>query len=283
VTGIRKDGSMFAIDLAVSEVDHMGLFTGILRDISRRKELEKQVLAISAQEQRRIGQELHDVTGQELTGLTLVAGTLALMLKEKPHKYDESEPGFLLSETELQQLRQMAERLTNGLTEANQHVQQLSHGIMPVQVEPSGLRAALQELCFISNLSPKLSCTCEIPESIEVANNTTATQLYRIAQEAVNNALRHSFADQLHISLHQENGLTILEVTDNGIGIKSSRDKAKDSKRRPDGFGLGIMSYRASMIGGELHVGPREPTGTCVRCVVRREPGIAPSADEPAA
>ena len=84
VQGRRKDGSLFPLELAVSEVGHLGLFTGILRDISRRKALERQVVESAAQEEQRIGRELHDSVGQELTGLGMMAGALARRLEHGP-------------------------------------------------------------------------------------------------------------------------------------------------------------------------------------------------------
>ena len=79
--GRRKDGSTFPVDLAVSEVENLGLFTGIIRNISERKELQQHVLEIANEEQQRIGQELHDGTGQQLTGLSLFAGRLLKILR----------------------------------------------------------------------------------------------------------------------------------------------------------------------------------------------------------
>src|SRR5262249_41008492 len=94
VRGRRKDGSTFPLDLAVSEIDHLRLFTGILRDITRRKELEREVMEVAALEQRRIGQELHDGVGQELTGLSLMADALARRLQDAPPGWSPGSNGF---------------------------------------------------------------------------------------------------------------------------------------------------------------------------------------------
>jgi two-component system, LuxR family, sensor kinase FixL len=99
-----------------------------------------------------------------------------------------------------------------------------------------------------------------------VANNTTATHLYRIAQEAVNNALKHSKADEICISLKQNDDLIVLEVSDNGVGIDAV-DSRVAITRKSRGMGLRTMQYRAGMIGGTLHVERRETGGTLVRCV----------------
>ena len=98
------------------------------------------------------------------------------------------------------------------------------------------------------------------------ANNTTATHLYRIAQEAVNNALRHSQAAEICISLRQNENQIVLEVSDNGVGIDAV-DAGVATTRKDRGMGLRTMEYRAGMIGGALHVERREAGGTLVRCV----------------
>ncbi len=268
VVGRRKDGTTFPVDLAVSQVDHLGLFTGIIRDISHQKELQKQVLEIAAEEQRRIGQELHDGTGQELTGLTLFAGTLVDLLTKAPQKTTDGKATWLLDDGELIRLRQTANRLTQELVEANRHVQQLSHGIMPVQIDVEGLRSALEVLAAATNGHQNITCHFECPEPITVANNTMATHLYRIAQEAVNNALKHSRADQIHIALTQQDGDIVLEVSDNGVGFDPGSVVRSSVSGGSKGFGLEIMNYRAGMIGGTLRVSRRDQGCILVRCVV---------------
>ena len=269
VKGLRKDGETLEIDLAVSRIDHLGLFTGILRDITPRKQLQKQVLEIADEEQRRIGQELHDGTGQELTGLSLFAGTLVDMLHDAPKNSNTEVESWLLTEDDLQRIRQTATRLSEGIVEAHHHVQQLSHGIMPMQIEVEGLTAALAELANSTNVEQKLRCRFDNPTPVVVANKTTATHLYRIAQEAVNNAVRHSRADQISITLSSGGDKIVLEVIDNGVGIRQAPAMSSKTSGRPSGFGLEIMDYRAGIIGGQLRVTRRDSGGTSVRCVVR--------------
>lgn len=270
LVGQRKDGSTFPVDVAVSEVDHLGLFTGIVRDISNRKILELQVLEIAADEQRRIGQELHDGTGQELTGLSLFAGTLVELLNKPPSASSDGTPILSFDESEVQRLRQTASKLLKAMVEANQHVQQLARGIMPVQIEVEGLRSALEDLAAATNANPQVSCSFECPQPVAVANNTTATHLYRIAQEAVNNALRHSHATQIEISLSQIDAEVKLEVSDNGIGFEPGSPRVSPAARRTSGFGLGIMGHRAGIIGGTLRMVRLEDGGTLVRCTAPR-------------
>lgn len=268
VVALRKDGSTFPIDLAVSQVDHTGLFAGIIRDISLRKELQKQVLKIAEDEQRRIGQELHDGTGQELTGLSLFAGTLVDILNRAPEKVPTSQHDWIITAANLSRLRETATRLSSNLVIANQHVQQLCHGIMPVQVEVEGLRSALEQLASTTNELQQISCRFKSFSSIAVANNTVATHLYRIAQEAVNNALKHSRATEIEISLLTSHGDLVLKVTDNGVGFDPTALTRPTEPGRAHGFGLEIMNYRAGIIGGQLHISRRDAGGMLVRCVV---------------
>jgi PAS domain S-box-containing protein len=271
VSGLRKDGSTFPVDLTVSRIDHMGLFTGTIHDNSLRKELQKQVLEIAVEEQRRIGQELHDGTGQELTGLSLFAGTLVDLLNKAPQTASDPKAGRLLEEDELLCLRQTANRLSEGLVEANRHVQQLSRGIMPVQIEAEGLRSALEELAASTDSPPKVNCRFDCLAPVMVANNTAATHLYRIAQEAVNNALRHSRADQIRISFLQGTDGIVLEVCDNGIGFDPAVMNRTAALGTTHGFGLRILNYRAGMIGGTLRITRGAEGGMLVKCTLPRE------------
>jgi PAS domain S-box-containing protein len=263
--GRRKDGSTFPVELAVSDIDQHG-FTGIVRDISRRKELEKHVLEIAAEEQRRIGQELHDGTGQELTGLTLLASTLVDLVAAASRSRSN---GQTTNEAEHSFIEQVSSRLLNGLTVANRHVHQLSHGIMPVQIDAQGLRSALMELATATDGQQEITCCFACPGSVEVADNTVATHLYRIVQEALNNALRHAGADRIGISLAQQSDRIILEVSDNGIGFDPPSGRPSETK---PGMGLRTMEYRAGMIGGTLNVESNAQGGTIVRCTVPRIP-----------
>jgi len=265
LVAVRKDGSTFPIDLSVTQVDHSGYFTGIIRDISECKELQKHVLEIAAEEKRRIGLELHDGIGQELTGLSLVAGTLLKLMTGVPGTETDGQVVRQLDEVGFTRMHAIVQKLNQRLSETNRHVQQLSHGIMPVQIDAEALRSALDELAASTNTAA-VSCRFDYPGPVMPLNNTAATHLYRIAQEAVNNALRHSQADDICISLRQNESEIILEVSDNGLGIDAP-DGGVATTRKNRGMGLRTMQYRAGMIGGTLHVERREAGGTLVRCV----------------
>lgn len=266
VSAQRKDGSSFPVDLALSRVDHLGLYTGILRDITVRKQLQAHVLEIAADEQARIGQELHDGTQQELTGLSLFAGAIGEFLDKAKSTQLESDLDWTLKDSDFRRIKEGVAKLTQGLIEANQHVQKLSHGIMPVQIDAEGLRSALAELAALTNEHQKIQCRFNFSGSGSITNNSIATQLYRIAQESLNNAIKHSKANDIRISLAQFPNQIVLEVCDNGIGFDLS--KVTSSPVARGGLGLGIMKYRASVLGGDLQVNRNVEHGTTVRCTI---------------
>lgn len=269
---VRPNGSStFPVEVTINQVDHLDLYTLIIRDISERKVLQRHVLNIAADEQRRIGHELHDSTGQELTGLSLFAGTLVNILKNAEKNDLRAEECWSFTDSEYEKLQTIAARLSQGLQEANRHVQELSHGIMPVQIDAQGLRVALEELVETTNQQQQIHCQLHCDRSVEFTDNSTSTQLYRIAQESLNNALRHSHASEVEISLSQQNNQVILEIGDNGQGIDPIT--AQNRSSQGGGKGLSIMEYRASIIGGEFCIRNQQNGGTLVRCAVTQQTG----------
>ncbi len=264
----RKDGTFFPVELAISEVDHLGFFTGVLIDVSERKRLQRHVLEIAAEEQRRIGHELHDGTGQELTGLAFIASALLGLLSDLPPTESPDGPVRPVPETKYSQLRGVAESLCQRLVEANRHVHQLSYGIMPVQIDAEALRSALQELAASITSAGGVACVFECRSPVVVSDNTVATHLYRIAQEALNNAVRHANGTEIRISLERRDGRIVLTVSDNGVGIDLSKSARRARADDTGGLGLGTMEYRAGIIGGTLRVAPRPGGGTVVTCEV---------------
>jgi len=266
VVGLRKDGSTFPVGLAVSEVDRLKMFTGVIRDNSAVRQLQEHILEVAAEEQRRIGQELHDGIGQEMTGLSLFAGTLVEALEATPRIELDGAAFRSLSEAEYSQIRRTAARLAQGLANAHRHVQQLSHGILPVQIDSEGLRSALEELTVVADALHGVACRLECRDSAAVADNIVASHLYRIAQEALNNALRHGKAYQIDVSLAQSDGHIILEVSDNGVGFDPAQRQPAGAM--DGGMGLRTMEYRAGMIGGVLEIQRRREGGMSVKCSV---------------
>jgi PAS domain S-box-containing protein len=266
LVALRKDGSIFPIDLSVTQVDHSGFFTGIIRDISERKRMQRHLLEISSEEQRRIGRELHDGTGQELTGLSLTAGALLEMIDAAASATVDGRTIRQFDENSFKRIRETLAKVNHKIIEANRHVHELSHGIMPVQIDAGALQSSLDELASSTNMPPTILCRFECPLPVIVSDNSAATHLYRIAQEAVNNALRHSQASEIVLSLKQNGKEIVLEVLDNGIGIDETYSRIAEAKK-DHGMGMRTMQYRAGIIGGTLQIERRKSGGTSVRCV----------------
>ena len=247
VQGMRRDGSVFPMDLAVSEVFTNGVrsFTGIVRDISYKRQLERELLRISEQERRRIGQDLHDGLGQMLTGIGLIAQNLARSLEKKgiPEAPDVAEIARLVKE-------------------ADQQARNLARGLVPIEFHSNGLSIALERLAANATHMFGIPCTFEeVGDRVHVYDSAMATHLYRIAQEATNNAAKHSEANQIKMLLAAGQGQLRLRVQDNGKGIPN---RQSDSV----GMGLNIMKYRAQMIGAALDLRTSPSDGTVITCTV---------------
>jgi PAS domain S-box-containing protein len=247
IAGRRKDGSIFPIQLSVNAVEGRDLFVGVARDMTEHKALQKEIIDVAMLEQRRIGQELHDGTQQELTGLGLLAVSLA-----------ES-----LSRNNSAAASQVASRVARGIELCNQRVRSLARGMVPVPIDREGLMTALAELARQTTEIHGIPCGFECPSPVELDNDNESTHLYRIAQEALSNATRHARASAIWIRLEQLDGRLVLEVQDTGIGMQATPNSSK-------GVGLRLMEHRCAMIGGNFSIGPRPDGGTCIACSVLR-------------
>jgi PAS domain S-box-containing protein len=240
----RKDGSEAdCLVTAARKYSPKGAVTGyegIIRDVTERRRLELEILRISEFERQEIGQDLHDNIGQLLTGVALKAKSLARKS---------------LAEAE------EAGGLADLVNEAIGQVRDLAKGLVLVDIDAGGVCAAIREL--VARMRDIRGVSCEAffsPATIELGE-LTGTQLYRIAQEAVVNAYRHSEAKRIEIHLRQVRGVTTLRVQDDGMGI----GYPWEGKR---GLGLHLMKYRAELINGSLEVKNGPKNGTIVTCVV---------------
>lgn len=253
ITGKRKNGEIFPLDLAVSEVTVGGkiIFTGIIRDISERRRLELEVLRISDDERRRIGQDLHDGLGQQLTGIGLIARSLTRALERSDHPAAE-----------------IADEITNLVHDADEQARRLARGLVPVELGEDGLTAALRRLSENAEKLFEITCTFDARiDSYDLLHNAgSATHLYRIAQEALHNAVRHGQAESVAISLTAGKERLRLRIIDDGTGINHEViGRAHDGN---SGMGLNIMHYRARIIGGSLDVRRGEEGGTIITCTI---------------
>jgi signal transduction histidine kinase len=193
-------------------------------------------MEVSEREQRRIGQDLHDGLCQQLTGVSLLARSLG---KGLPAAANSS-------------LRQIVD-LINGCIEETRLV---TRGLHPVPDEPGGLAIGLREMVEIVRTTSNIQCELQIKGDLLLNDIAVASNLYRIAQEAVRNAVRHSDATLLIIAVEASGDIVSLRITDNGTGLPSVRERK--------GLGLEIMKYRAFTIGGSLQIFPNTPRGTVV-------------------
>ena len=245
--GQRKDGTVFPMELSVGEV-RLGdrrLFTGLIRDISERRELEQAVVTASEQERTRIARELHDGLGQQIGGL--------LFLMNGLHR-DLQSAKVAQAET----VGQLCTELSTALAQARS----LAHDLYAVPATPEGLVEALDNLADRVNAERRIACAFAGEKTVLVQNQAAASHLYRIAQEAMHNALKHSRATQIEIELVRVPAGLELRVRDNGIGFS-----AQPALR---GLGLRTMEQRARLMGGRLKVQPHPGGGVEVICSVTR-------------
>lgn len=226
-----------------------------VRDITRRVELEGEVLRAAEQERERIGHELHDDICQQLTALEYQS---EILVRDVP-------PARRKLAAEIQQI-------SAGLRRANAHIREIAHGLSPTGLpNPDGLASLLAQLADRTQRVFRRRCRFSCASPVGAVPPSTSIQLYRIAQEAVANAIKHGRASRIEIVLTPSAHELILTVEDNGSGIR-------DQPRRTDGLGLRIMQYRAGTMNGSIAV-QRSPTGGVkVTCTVPVIPpcGVSP-------
>ncbi len=243
----HRDGHTLPIELAVNEIEHLEMFVGIIRDISGRKELEKQVVEAAARQQQEIGQDIHDGVGQELAGLRYMAQTHAEALAEQASPEAKT-----------------ARRMTEWLATVQRQLRDITRQLVPVELDALGLLVALQTLSRQTTERSGIACRVDCDQEISVSDAGLATHLYRIAQEAVRNAARHAEANEITIRLREGLGRLELSILDDGIGLVSRSENHT-------GIGLRSMEYRAGLIGAALRVESRKGGGTQIACCVSTE------------
>ena len=216
---------------------------GVGFDITERKGLEEAILEISAREQRRIAQDLHDGLGQHLTGIAF----MSKVLEEK------------LSDKSLPEAVEAA-KIVKMVNQAIDNTRELARGLHPVAAEPLGLMSSLKKLASEVEVLFHIGCTFLCDRQLRIYDANVATHLYRIAQESVNNAIRHGKSRNIIIRLSGKNSAGVLNIQDDGDGFPKE-------PANPPGVGLSIMNYRADMVGGSLKVQPNGDRGITVTCM----------------
>ena len=214
------------------------------KEVQTRKELERNVLEISEGEQARIGRELHDDLGQLLTGTAYLAGILS-------SKLAKTDP---VSSQQAEEIK----KITQGAIKRTRYI---SHGLIGFYISTKELKLALQQLAQdVSNLS-EIPCEFRSSSDAEISDTRIATNLYRIAQEAVNNAVKHSLAKKLMIYLSVSKNEIRLVIEDDGVGFSNVLASSEN-------HGLMSMNYRAQLIGAAISVVGQEGLGTKVTLIL---------------
>ena len=211
-------------------------------EFRQRHRLEREILDISEREQRRIGRELHDSLGQQLTGIAIMAKVLERKL-ERQALAEASD----------------AKEIASLVNQAIDETRQLSRGLHPVALDEDGLRSALQALAANTCNLFHISCVFRCDRPVPVKDASAAVHLYRIAQEAITNAVRHAGTRNVLIELDSQNQQAALTITNDGKDFP-------DVLPPHDGIGLQVMHHRAEMIGGVLKVERGPLGGTRVTC-----------------
>jgi two-component system CheB/CheR fusion protein len=258
---LRKDGSpLWAAVQTTLVLDAAGCPVTAIRvalDLTYRRELERRLAEVSEGERQRLGRELHDTLGQQITAIALQATRLHSLLAADSSRRDGQ-----------------AEGLLDMIDEAQRQVRSLLSGMLPVEFDARGLTSALSDLADRTQARHEIDCRFECHGLGPIHDTTAAMHLYRIAQEAVHNAVKHSRASHLVVRLHDGSGLT-LEICDDGIGFAQMIDVTQTrptGATPPGGAGLGIMRYRAQLIGGRLSIRSANPQGTIIECRLQVEP-----------
>jgi two-component system CheB/CheR fusion protein len=243
---ISKDGTVIPLEISVRAFTYNGRPTiiSVGRDVRERRKLEQEILNISERERQRIGRDMHDDLGQMLTGIGLIAQTLSNDLESK---------GL--------QAAEKVQEIADLVKEADEHSRALSRGLVPVNIDSNGLDYALRELTRKSSKMYDIDINYFNGQENIIDNNSSAIHLYRIAQEAINNAVKNGNATVIDVKLTSNDDHMTLCIDDNGSGFP-------EPEERGDGMGVRIMNFRAQMIGGNLEINSEKGKGAEIICQI---------------
>ncbi len=210
-------------------------------EMERRRSLESEILEVTERERARISQDLHDSLCQELTAT-------AFLLKSRAKKFRRED-------------REASEALEEAAETVNENAElarDLARGLIAFEFSKGGLPSALRDLSLRTNAGKKLTCHCDAPRSMQLEENI-AINLYRIAQEALTNVIKHARASEIAICLARERDEAVLSIKDNGRAMPTK-------KKRSKGMGVHLMQYRARACGGTMKIESKKGEGTKVIC-----------------
>jgi signal transduction histidine kinase len=214
----------------------------IVRDVTDRKRLEREILEIAETEQRRIGQDLHDGLGQHLTGIAFMSKSMEGKLSAKA-----------LPEAVT------AAKIATLTNQAIAQTRDLARGLYPMQLKDRGLYCALEELASNVESIFSISCKVESEHPVLIADQEAEIHLYRIAQETINNAIKHGKSKNIVITLSKLNDRAVLSIRSDGLDFPQVLEEKRS-------MGINTMRYRAGIIHGSLEIKHGESGGACVTC-----------------
>lgn len=250
VVAVLEFLSSARIDPEAELLEVIGTGVAQLGRAIERARASRKLLELAVQEQQLLGEELHEGLGQQVAGLSMLARSLQKRLAAADVSSGDG-------------LRTLADRLADEADRVRSQVRGLAKGLLPVRVESGGLMEALQDL-FREVCGPRgLDCTASSPDGLSIPAET-ATGLYRVIREALNNAALHGHATSAEVRFRTEGDRLVVEVEDDGVGLEQS-------EQRREGLGLKIMRHRASLMNGELSIESLPEGGTRVVCTVPAE------------
>jgi PAS domain S-box-containing protein len=218
------------------------------RDVTDQRRLEQEILEIADKEREHLGRELHDGLCQTLAGVAALSSALSKGLTASPEAGADASAAA-------------ADEIASLLNEAIDEARYLARGLGPVGLYKTGLEGALADLAVNVWHQHHVSCTFACDYPFPRLTREIELHLFRITQEAVNNALTHGGGDRIEISLGSKGGKGVLSIRDNGVGMGVT-----DRARNQDGIGMYTMTYRGRLIGGFLKVRRCTPRGTAITC-----------------
>jgi len=243
---ITIDGKTLDIEISATSFNFNGKkgIQAFIRDISKRKQLEKEVILISERIRQQVSRDLHDDLNPHLIGIEALSQVLAMSLKKIniPESVD-------------------AEKISTLISKAITKTHRLARGLCPIDIQSSGIQTPLMSLIKLVRSIYKIECKFTYDESIIIEDITLATNLYYIAQEATINAAKYSGGTLISITLEFNNEMLILSIEDNGSGIQKNKDSENE---KSSGMGLKIMKYRAEIIDGVFSIRKNRLSGTSI-------------------
>ena len=242
-----RDGRLRMCFFTVAMIPGSDKSIASITDVTEHRELEQRIRSVRENERQRIGQDLHDDLGAHLVGVGAMAELLQRRLTKEGHP----------------QARFSAE-ISTLINQATAKTRALGRGLCPVELDDRGLESALENLKKNIERAFGVVFTLDLVDDIGIRKHAVATHLYRIVQEAVNNALVHGKAGAISIGMANTGGVLDLTIADDGIGIGENAEQG-------GGMGLRTMRHRANQIGAEMTVIRRQPKGTLIRCTINPE------------